>query len=102
MVERPASCVDAGCDLDRVKAGVLVVRRFRGSEQGFLSITLAGRITAARRKRATLNWSGGIRRASRNRRQGRVRSGIDLRYSREPRLAVGHAHILDKSRGRWG
>src|SRR4030081_2568304 len=100
MVLYPASCTDAGCDLDRMEAGIVMVQRFRGSEQRLLAIALAGRITAARRKRATLNRPGWIRRASRNRRQWRMGGGIDLRYRRQQRLGVGHPHFLEQRRCR--
>src|SRR5260370_10853400 len=96
MAGYPASYKDTGRYMNRVEAGILVVRRFRGSEQRLLPVTLPSRITAARRKRATLERSGRIRRASRNSRQWRVRGGLDLRDRPEQRLGVGQTPFLEQ------
>src|SRR6202051_5126622 len=100
MASGPALRVNAGCELNRMEAGILVIGRLGCRERGLLAMAWSGRIAAARRERAALNGAGRIGRAPRDRRQWGMRSGIDLRNRREQRLGVGHVHVLEKRRGR--
>ena len=90
----------AGGGVERTEAGILVPGRFRVLEPRLLDLALRPRISAARRERTSLQRPGRIGRTSGNRRQRRMRLGIDLRDRRQQRLGVGHAHLLEQIRRR--
>ena len=87
--------------LDRVEAGVLVLAGIQPPpETGLFGVAQARRIAAARRERAAFQRPGRIGRPPRDRRQRRMRRGIDLGKRRQQRLGVGHPHFLEQGRRR--
>ena len=77
----------------------MVLRGLRSRERRLLDPAAALGIAAARRERAALQRPGRVGRTPGDRRQRRVRRGIELRDRRQQRLGVGHAHLLEQ-RGR--